>query len=78
MEIYDNINEECNDFKNDIFFSNINNFEINIGQFDKSKIPYSRNRTNVNDLFKGRVTSDDIYKKYSQKVNKYQKKKLFE
>jgi len=78
LEIYDNINEEFNDFKNDIFYTNINNFEVNVGEFDKYKIPYLKNKSNAEDICKGRVTTEDMYRKYSQNARKYEKKKLFE
>ena len=78
MEIYDNINDEFNDFKNDIFYTNINSFEVNVGEFDKYKIPFLKKKTNAEDLCRGRVTSEDIYRKYSQNAKKYEKKKLFE
>ena len=78
LEIYDNINEEFNDFKKDIFYTNINSFEVKMGDFDKKKIPYTKKTRQEDDLYKGRVTIDDMYKKYSQKAKKYEKKKLFE
>ena len=78
LEIYDNINEQFNDFKNDIFYTNINSFEVSVGEFDKYKIPFLKKKTNADDLCKGRVTSEDIYRKYSQNARKYEKKKLFE
>jgi hypothetical protein len=78
LEIYDNINEEFNDFKKDIFYTNINGFEVNMGDFDKNNNPYPKKTEKVDDMKKGRVTTDDMYKKYSQKAKKYEKKKLFE
>jgi hypothetical protein len=78
LEIYDNINEEFNDFKKDIFYTNINSFEVNMGDFDKKNMPYTKKTRPADDLYKGRVTTDDMYKKYSQKAKKYEKKKLFE
>ena len=78
LEIYDNINEQCNDFKNDIFYTNINSFEVNVGEFDKYKIPFLKKKTNAEDLCRGRVTSEDIYRKYSQNAKKYEKKRLYE
>ena len=78
LEIYDNINDQFNDFKNNIFYTNINSFEVNVGEFDKYKIPFLKKKKNAEDLCKGRVTSEDIYRKYSQNAKKYEKKKLFE
>ena len=76
LEIYDNLNEEFNDFKNDIFYTNLNCFEVNMGEFDKHKIPFLEKKTNVEDLCRGRATSEDIYRKYSQNAKKYEKTKL--
>ena len=78
LELYDNMHEQCNDFKNDIFYTNINSFEVNMGEFDKYKIPFLKKKTNAEDLCRGRVTSEDIYRKYSQNAKKYQKKRLYE
>ena len=78
LELYDNMHEQCNDFKNDIFYTNINSFEVNVGEFDKYKIPFLKKKTNAEDLCRGRVTSEDIYRKYSQNAKKYQKKRLYE
>jgi len=78
LEIYDNLHEQCNDFKNDIFYTNINSFEFNMGEFDKYKIPFSKKKTKAEDLCRGRVTSEDIYRKYSQKARKNEKKRLYE
>ena len=78
LEIYDNLHEQCNDFKNDIFYTNINSFEFNMGEFDKYKIPFSKKKTKAEDLCRGRVTSEDIYRKYSQNARKYEKKRLYE
>ena len=78
LEIYDNMHEQCNDFKNDIFYTNINSFEYNMGEFDKHKIPFLKKKTNAEDLCRGRVTSEDIYRKYSQNAKKYEKKRLYE
>ena len=77
LELYDNIHEQCNDFKNDIFYTNINSFEVNVGEFDKYKIPYLKKKTNAEDLCRGRVTSEDIYRKYSKNAKKYEKKRLY-
>ena len=78
LEIYDNMHEQCNDFKNDIFYTNINSFEVNVGEFDKYKIPFLKKKTKAEDLCRGRVTSEDIYRKYSQNAKKYEKKRLYE
>ena len=77
IQIYDSINEEFNNFKKDIFNTNINNFEVKMGEFDKYKIPYFYKRRKVDDLCKGRVTSEDMYKKYSHNAKKYGKEQNY-
>ena len=70
LQIYDNINDEFNDFKNNVFYSNINSFEINMGDFDRKKIPFLKKKEIIDDLCKGRMTTDDYYKKYSKNAKK--------
>ena len=78
QQIYDSINEEFSDFKNDIFYTNINSFEIKVGEFDKKKIiPYYKRSTKVDDLCKGRVTTDDIIKKYSNNAKRFEREKNY-
>ena len=49
-----------------------------MGDFDKKNMPYTKKVRPTEDLYKGRVTTEDMYKKYSQNAKKYEKKKLFE
>ena len=77
LQIYDSINEEFSDFKNDIFYTNINNFEVKMGEFDKKKIPYVKRTMKAEDLCKGRVTTDDMYKKYSKNAKTFRKFKNY-
>jgi hypothetical protein len=71
LEIYDNINEEFNDFKKDIFYTNINSFEVKMGDFDKKKIPYTKKTRQEDDLYKGRCI------KNIHKMQKNMKKKSY-
>ena len=77
LQIYDNISQELGDFKNDIFYTNINSFEIKMGEFDKSEIPYLKKTTKIDDLCKGRVTTEDMYKKYSNNARKFGREKKY-
>ena len=77
LQIYDSINEEFSDFKKDIFYTNINSFEINMGEFDKKNIPYFKRPTKADDLCKGRVTTDDMYKKYSKNAKRFEREKKY-
>ena len=76
LNIYNNITEEYSDFKHNVFYTNINSFEVNVGEFDKGKIPSYQKSIKADDLCKGRVTTDDILKKYSMRAKyKMMKKK---
>ena len=77
LQIYDSINEEFSDFKKDIFYTNINSFEINMGEFDKKNIPYFKRPTKADDLCKGRVTTDDMYQKYSKNAKRFEREKKY-
>ena len=41
-----------------------------MGDFDRKKIPFLKKKEIVNDLCKGRITTDDYYKKYSKNAKK--------
>ena len=77
LQIYDNISQELGDFKNDIFYTNINSFEIKMGEFDKNEIPYLKKTTKIEDLCRGRVTTEDMYKKYSNNARKFGREKKY-
>ena len=77
LQIYDSINEEFSDFKNDIFYTNINSFEIKMGEFDKKEIPYLKRVKKVDDLCRGRVTTEDMYKKYSKNARRFGRAKYY-
>ena len=68
IEIYNNITEEYTDFKNNVFYTNINSFEVNMGELDKKKVSSYMRNVKVDDLCKGRVTTDDLIKKYSTRA----------
>ena len=72
-QIYDSINEEFHDFKNNVFYTNIDGFEANMGDFDKEKMPYIKRNINAKDLCKGRVTTNDMYQKYSARARKFER-----
>ena len=77
LEIYDSINEEFSDFKKDVFYTNINSFEVKMGEFDKKKVPYFKKNPKVDDLCKGRVTTEDMYKKYSENAKKFKREQKY-
>ena len=80
-EIYNSITEEYGDFKNNVFNTNINNVEEKVGQMDENKDITDSNRKrlkhNVNDLIRGKTTTEDIYKKYMRRAIKIKAKVNF-
>ena len=80
LDIYNTIAEEYGDFKSDIFNTNINHVDDKIGQMDdiKNKDENNNNRKkikhNVNDLTRGKITTEDIYKKYTKRAIKIRSK----
>ena len=80
-EIYNSIAEEYGDFKNNVFNTNINNVEENVGQMDENTDKTDSNRKklrhNVNDLIRGKTTTEDIYKKYMRRAIKIKAKVNF-
>ena len=77
LEIYDSINEEFSDFKKDVFYTNLNSFEVKMGEFDKKEVPYFKKNHQVDDLCKGRVTTEDMYKKYSDNAKKFKREQNY-
>ena len=83
LDIYNTISEEYGDFKNDVFNININNVDDKIGQMDKNKDKDESNsyrkkiKYNVNDLCRGKTTTEDIYKKYTKRAIKIKSKVNF-
>ena len=71
LDMYNSIAEEYGDFKSGVFNTNMNNVEEKMGQMDKKKDKNDNNRKkikyNVNDLCKGKTTTEDIYKKYTKR-----------
>ena len=68
LEIYGSINEEFKNFKNDVFNKNMNNFEEKMGEFDNKNSIRKKYKYNVNDLCKGKTTTDDIFRKYKKRA----------
>ena len=61
-EIYDKIDEEYGDLKNDVFYGNICNFEDRFGEFDKRRIPHSYRKFEINTTKENRSINDMINK----------------
>ena len=77
LEIYGNINEEFKNFKNDVFNSNLNDFEENMAVFDNKNSIRKKYKYNVKDLCKGKTTTDDIFRKYTKRAINIEKKEGF-
>ena len=77
LEIYGNINEEFKNFKNDVFNTNLNDFEENMAVFDNKNSIRKKYKYNVKDLCKGKTTTDDIFRKYTKRAINIEKKEGF-
>ena len=75
LAIYGTVNEEFKDFKKDVFNTNLNQFEVKMGEFDKNNNKFIRRKYkyNVKDLCKGKTTTDDIYNKYKKRAIKIER-----
>ena len=68
-EIYDEIIEENSDFKENIFFINLNHYENLIGNCDNKVIPPSFKDFKKEELLKSQyLPSKDLYNKYDKKA----------
>ena len=74
LEIYGTIDEEFKDFKKGVFNTNLNRFEKKMGEFDnKDELIKKKKKFDVNNLCKGKTTTDDIYRKYKKRAIKIER-----
>lgn len=69
-EIYEEVVKENTDFKNNIFFKNLNFVENKVGDMDKVLISHTYKDSNKEDLYKNIKTSKEIYNKYVEKASR--------
>ena len=68
-EIYDEIIKENSDFKENIFFVNLNHYENLIGNCDKNIIPHSYKDYRIEELLQKKYfPAKELYKKYDNKA----------
>jgi hypothetical protein len=68
-EIYEDLIKENIDFKDDIFFVNLNNFEKKVGNCDDRLILHSYKEYPKNEYFKEYLSADDLLNKYIDKAS---------
>ena len=68
-EIYQDLIKENIDFKDDIFFVNLNNFEKKVGNCDDRLILHSYKEYPKNEYFKEYLSADDLLNKYIDKAS---------
>ena len=74
LEIYGTIDEEFKDFKKGVFNTNLNRFETKMAEFDNiDEIIKKKKKFDVNNLCKGKTTTDDIYRKYKKRAIKIER-----
>ena len=66
-EIYNTIDEEFYDLKNDVFYANICNFEDKFGEFDRKKIPPSIKKFEIKTV-KEKKSTNDMIRKYAHRA----------
>ena len=66
-EIYNKIDEEFYDLKNDVFYANICNFEDRFGEFDRSKIPPTVKKFEIKTV-KEKKSTNDMIRKYAHRA----------
>ena len=69
-EIYNNLIKNNLDFKDDIFFVNLNHFEKNVGDCDESIMPHNFKEYKKAELFKEYKSSRELLQKYTDKANR--------
>ena len=69
-EIYNNLIKTNLDFKDDIFFVNLNHFEKKVGDCDESILPHNFKEYKKEEFFKEYKSSSDLLKKYTDKANR--------
>ncbi len=74
-EIYEDLIKENIDFKDDIFFVNLNNFENKVGNCDDRLISHSYREYPKNEFFKEYLSSEDLLNKYIEKASVISSKK---
>ena len=73
LEIYNTIDKD-KDFKKGVFNTNLKRLEKKMGEFDnKDDVLKKKKKFDVNNLCKGKTTSDDIYKKYKKRAIKIER-----
>ena len=68
-EIYEDLIKENINFKDDIFFVNLNNFEEKVGNCDDRLILHSYKEYPKSEYFKEYMSSEDLLNKYIDKAN---------
>ena len=73
-EIYDELMRNNVDFKDDIFFVNLNHFEKRVGDCDDRLIMHSYKSFEKDELFKKKYLShEELMKKYSDRAERFKK-----
>ena len=69
-EIYEELIKTNLDFKDDIFFVNLNHFEKRVGDCDEKIIPHSFKEYKKNELFKEYKSSRELLQKYTNRAKR--------
>ena len=69
-EIYEELIKANLDFKDDIFFVNLNHFEKRVGDCDEKIIPHSFKEFKKTELFKEYKSSRELLQKYTNRAKR--------
>ena len=70
-EIYGDVVKNNKEFKDEIFFTNVNGTEKKIGELDRTKKMHIYKEFPRSELLKGYMTYDDLLKKYIDRAKRY-------
>ena len=69
-ELFEKVLEHNKDFKNNIFFKNLNDTERKVGNMDNKKIPHTYKEIETSKILRNYETAKDLMKKYSQRAKR--------
>jgi len=69
-ELFEKVLEHNRDFKNDIFFKNLNDTERKVGNMDNKKIPHTYREIETSKILRNYETAKDLLNKYSQRARR--------
>ena len=76
-EIYNDLIKKNSDFKNDVFFVNLNHYENKVGNCDKRLMPHSFREFKKEELLKEYQSSQQLIQKFTEKAKRIRNENEF-